>query len=108
MELKEPEARLKEKINRRKARLTETTTGRKIIMNSNHTPKFERVCRNETCHLRKRHERRQTVSKMYKNTMFVSCPFCSKGVDDIVNGKVPYNGGIKEGPLIIYCSDVCR
>ena len=76
-------------------------------MQANISTKLEKVCRNETCHYRRRQEKRQTVSKMYKNTMFVSCPFCSRGVDDIVNGKAPYNGGLQE-PLIIYCSDICR
>ena len=58
---------------------------------------------------RRRVERRQTASKLYKNTMFISCPFCSKGVDDIVNGKTPSNSSVSlKEPLIIYCSDICR
>ena len=44
---------------------------------------------------------------MYKNTMFVSCPFCQKGVDDVVNGKIPFKGQLPD-PLYIYCSDICR
>ena len=76
-------------------------------MQSRSQQKFDKVCRNETCHYRKRVEKRQTVSKMYKNTMFVSCPHCSKGLDDIVNGKVPFTGTLPD-PMMIYCSDICR